>query len=385
MNSKRIAHIAVDGIFLKCAYDSFEKVAEGQSDYFVFKNKGGVRFSKDIQYIPIKRIDKFNPLFIKKLANYDAVIFHSMISDSFRIAFQLSFYKVKMVWFGWGYDYYRLLKEYNENSGLLGKTKVEYQKVAETENKKTSFKVRIKNKISTLLLSDNRKIRIIKKLDFFAPVIKCEYDLLREECGRPFPEYIKWNYVKDFDINKESPLSLSAEDECILLGNSGTPNNNHFEMIDLLDTLDFGGRKVICPLSNGKQEYAKLVMEYGKQKLGDNFEAFNEFMNYDRYKELIAPCKIVFMNHLRQKGLGNIFITMCAGAKVFIRDENPLTKYFKEKGFKFFSINSLEEKKYGLDVAFTEEDKLRNKQLILEDFSIETTEKDTANLLKKLL
>jgi hypothetical protein len=40
------------------------------------------------------------------------------------------------------------------------------------------------------------------------------------------------------------------------------------------------------------------------------------------------------MNHIRQQGLGNIIIAICAGTNVILREDNPLFKFITELGIK---------------------------------------------------
>jgi hypothetical protein len=72
------------------------------------------------------------------------------------------------------------------------------------------------------------------------------------------------------------------------------------------------------------------------------------------------------MNHKRQQAFGNINNALYKGAKVFLRPENLLYKYYKSIGMKIFSVEDLE--KFGENALqpLETETKKKNRAIISE-------------------
>tara|TARA_R110002049_G_scaffold4601_4_gene31859 strand:- start:89764 stop:90960 length:1197 start_codon:yes stop_codon:yes gene_type:complete len=124
----------------------------------------------------------------------------------------------------------------------------------------------------------------------------------------------------------------------ILLGNSGTPANNHAEMMRFLAgcKADFG--KVVVPLSYGDVRYRDHVLDLGQQILGESFAPMTTFMRREEYNAKLSSCGIVIMNHRRQQAVGNIVTALWQGAKVFLRPESTVYQFLTRIGITVFSV-----------------------------------------------
>ena len=76
---------------------------------------------------------------------------------------------------------------------------------------------------------------------------------------------------------------------------------------------DLGKRKVVVPLSYGDKTYAKSIVEIGNKWLGKNFYPLLDYYSIENYNKLISGCSVVFMNHIRQQGMGNIAASLYHG------------------------------------------------------------------------
>jgi hypothetical protein len=127
------------------------------------------------------------------------------------------------------------------------------------------------------------------------------------------------------------------------LGNSATFTNNHIEAIDILEKIMVSEkRKIIVPLNYGDPSYAEEICQIGKNQLGDPFVPLMDWLTLEEYNQKISQCGFVIMNHKRQQAFGNINTALYKGAKVFLRPENLLYKYYKSIGMKIFSVEDLE-------------------------------------------
>ncbi|MGP4883030.1 hypothetical protein ACTXQV_67810, partial [Klebsiella pneumoniae] len=65
---------------------------------------------------------------------------------------------------------------------------------------------------------------------------------------------------------------------------------------------------------------------------GDKFLPVVDYMPIQQYVGILINCGFVIMNHVRQQALGNILIMLYLGAKVFLREENPVYTFLKNHG-----------------------------------------------------
>jgi hypothetical protein len=149
-------------------------------------------------------------------------------------------------------------------------------------------------------------------------------------------DYHRICYYSVEDTFGVGPETMAGPD--ILIGNSATATNNHIELFDLLGTLDLGDRRLIAPLSYGDQDYADEIERIGRQRFGERFVPLRQYMSLEEYHETIRTCGTLVMNHVRQQAGSTIAAALYKGARVFLRDENPLGAFYRRLGLRLYSI-----------------------------------------------
>jgi hypothetical protein len=152
--------------------------------------------------------------------------------------------------------------------------------------------------------------------------------------------YSQLNYGSVEDTFEVGSHEITGDD--ILVGNSATLPNNHFEVLRLLAGLGTSNRRVIVPLSYGDRSYADAVVEAGRELLGSRFIPLLDFMPLDEYQKLVADCSIVVMGHRRQQGVGNIAGALWSGANVFLDEKNPVSRFLRDRGAVFGTLGELQ-------------------------------------------
>jgi hypothetical protein len=331
-----ILHIVPDEKFIDMAYNMFEKASPNNNEFMVVTKQKSFKYIKTTPVTKITPIEFSNKKFMNNLKQYEFVVLHWL--DFFKMRLLLKVDKnIKFVWIGWGGDYYDYIKLKN-GSLLLPKT----EKVSHLISKQNkSVKSHIKSLIKKFYFFGNRKLRAINRINYFAPVLENEYQLMQNSLQRFEPKFLDWNYgtLEDDFIRGYEDAAICGNN--ILIGNSATLPNNHLEAFDTLKVLNIDNRKVIAPLSYGDEHYANLIIESGKKFFGNAFEPLTEFMEIDEYVQKIASCSVVIMNHLRQQAVGNIIIMLYIGAKVFLNKENPAYIFLKQNGIVLFSLEEL--------------------------------------------
>ena len=91
------------------------------------------------------------------------------------------------------------------------------------------------------------------------------------------------------------------------------------------------------------------------------FVPIQEFMPLKDYTELILSCNTVIMYHIRQQALGNIFMSLFQGMRVFLNSKSLTYSYLKDKGMIIFD---LQKDNQLIGIELTQEQKQINKELV---------------------
>lgn len=160
----------------------------------------------------------------------------------------------------------------------------------------------------------------------------------------------------------------------IQIGNSATETNNHLETLKILKKFKDKNIKIYLPMSYGDMEYAKKVIEYGEDLFGDKLVAIKEFMSFEKYCLFIQEMDIAIFNMIRQQALGNIYILMQIGSKVFLNSEGLLWDYFvKDLKCEVSKVNEISRSSFEEFIEFSEREKQNNRDLIHKNFSKENS------------
>ena len=267
MDNLNTLHVVPDDKFSNMVYRDFERFGINNK-YICFDDAADFKYIKG--WLPDK-IKKSDLNAYIKTNNIDIIIFHSLL-DKFIITKLPQ--KLVVVWCGWGYDYYAyLLSKYYPHGMILEHTK----SVLEDSKKKKKYA------IATVLKGGYRVARrqllsiiypphkITTCIDYFVPVINSEFKLIREANPWFSCELLSWNYgtlEEDYSIS----VTENFRSDNILVGNSATPENNHVEAFEFIQSnIDWQCRKIYCPLSYGDNNYANKIKNIGFELFGENF------------------------------------------------------------------------------------------------------------------
>lgn len=336
-----ILHLAKDEKFI----DFFAKtisIAGSNSHRFIITTAHidqPLRYIREIE--PYRKVD--NNFFssaemYSDLQSCDVLLVHFLTLSAARMIMAAPNH-VKIVWSGWGADYYHLLP--GGESRLLGPdahriaTKFDAQRI----QKNPLLLARLVLRPLRRLYNRHKLLQpAIKRVQYFSAPIPEDYDLLKKYCGNWFsPQYIQLNYasVETFASKVEN-----IEKRNILVGNSASLTNNHIEVFRLLKKHDLTHRKVIVPLSYGDAQYRQVVLDAGHNILGESFQPLVDFMPLNEYNNLIASCSCAIMNQYRQQALGNIGSILQGGARLFLNKKNVTSEFLRARGA---YINDIEE------------------------------------------
>jgi dTDP-N-acetylfucosamine:lipid II N-acetylfucosaminyltransferase len=173
----------------------------------------------------------------------------------------------------------------------------------------------------------------MRKTDYFWWYNVFEYELFKKELPGlpPFLQLPVISRMADAD-------NSSIKDEQILVGNSQAAANNHIDTLLMLREARYSG-KVLMPFNYGSEKAYERNLRKVIKGLDLNITLLEGFMKYDEYVNTISSCQAAVFNSYRQMALGNIFIGLFNGVKIYLNDLNSTYHWLRNTGFHVFSVN----------------------------------------------
>jgi hypothetical protein len=177
-----------------------------------------------------------------------------------------------------------------------------------------------------------RKRAALARVDFMLHWNVLDFDVVTREIGWG-ARFLWFDY--DGGLLLEHPSGHAGQDlwrrfgerRIVLLGNSGTPSNNHVSVLRRLRELGLPNDVlVLCPLAYGDPRYIDQVSEAGRSILGEQFEGLRTFMPLADYRTLLDRVDVGIMNHSRSQAGANVIGLLCRGKRVFMNERSTLFK-----------------------------------------------------------
>lgn len=136
----------------------------------------------------------------------------------------------------------------------------------------------------------------------------------------------------------------------IVIGNSATETNHHFEALDLLEQYKEHNLHIYLPLAYGFgdwEEYGKKVCCYAEKIFGkDRVTPVVNRMSGEEYTDFMRKMHIAIYNNDRQQAMGNIAIMLAVGAKVYIRTDTNMWNHYLSLNQKLYDVESIKNSSY---------------------------------------
>lgn len=364
----KIAHLITDEKFPDSAFHLFETAAPGSNHFYIVGRRKPLVYIKKIKPRFSKEV---SASLLKKLTEYDLLLLHSLNPVHKNIANRMAVFETrpKMLWIGMGFDYYDLIYP-DRTDLLLARTRSVTRGAKKPAPSISSRLFGIKRFVRSIVANSNKteipKRSVIRSIDYFAPVLPNEYALVKMACdGDEFPLYVDWNYSANTAmLDDDSFPMVDRGSNDILVGNSASVTNNHFDCFNLLEFLECMKGNIYVPLSYGPDWYRNEVLSHGYLLFGGRFRPLVKFLPFDVYIKTISCCAVALMNQIRQEALGNVGSMLYMGATVFLREESPLFQFLKSEGAQCFSIQQLEKDKGLLEHRLSDTEVLANRVLL---------------------
>ena len=153
----------------------------------------------------------------------------------------------------------------------------------------------------------------------------------------------------------------------LIIGNSGTPTNNHLDSIKKLEEQKVHADLVI-PVSYGDKKYIQFLKKNIPAYSGGKIEFVDRFMAFNEYVDFLMDSDGLVMNTLRPQGYGNIFMMLYLGKSVFLNHQNISLSDLRNNGIAVQDLDTI-----GSAGSFKGHH--QNKEAILNFFSHDRLEK----------
>lgn len=351
MRKIRVLHIVQDDKFVDGPLNAFESDGRFENRVFLVVDSLDYKIKKIKDASRVMLIN--NKRMLKTLLNnsdYDAIFFYSL--PNYKVFNYIPKDKI-VVWWAWGYDIYgpdRFI-----NIPLLKPKTQEIYKLA-----KNTCSHRIKEKLKKIplmyRLRYGNKYKAIRRVDYFQPVIRTEYELMQ---GIPGFKAKEFYYPKCMDWAASLPTYSTNHQGNILVGNSASHTNNHVDVWEAIRLCIPSSSNVIFPINYGDEEYAEYLTKNIKSE-SSNICFLTDYLPKEEYFRLVDSCDYAVMGVLRQQAMGNIYRCMAMGIKLFLYRDSVVYKYLKNLGSVVFAIEDINEESF--KTPLSREEALINKK-----------------------
>ena len=344
---KKIVHLCPDANFISDSSKVFEHYYPNDNQFIVFTRDNS-------QQVVDRTLD--NCIFVDSKENFSWVssvigkdVLYIFLHGIHSVYYQvLSFAKkngliqqCKVFWIFWGYELYDTLS-YLGRCSYIDKSNPLIFKIISPS--RFSFYIHLLkgNKLTASIFND-----ILKEIDYFCFWSKCDYDLfqLYFPCKIKFKKFSYGALWSRDESDNKLPLKDSSR---VMINHQASKTGNHYSMFRLLKEIDKNNElNKIVPLSYGNLLVRRIILNKGRKMFKDRFIPIVEYLSSKKYFDYVGTCASAIFGQKRQMAAGNIQVLLSLGVKVFLRDENTLYTFYKNKGYYIYSVerdlNSLDD------------------------------------------
>ena len=340
-----IIHITINTQFLQNIQEIFEKENSFKNQYiilepFIFKKRILTGNLENCKRINFHFFNLFNKLLIKKNS---IVILHGL--NYWNSNFLIERKDLKIFSLLWGGELYSNPLINSRYSSLLKKEMSFLRKGYEFLNYGI-WKINSKYEIMKTALYNSEYIAMMKEeFEYFT---KLGY--LNKNST-----FFRFNYFPiEHKLKLIEKLNKSPRTK-IIIGKSAKPEENHFEIINILKGFNESLGDIIIPVSYGDKKYKEKLIKYGIDSFGYNFKPIRDFLPLEDYLKVLSECRIAIFGQKRQMGYGNILYLLLLGIKIFLDKDSLIYSYLKKNKVFIFSIqDDLNNNSINNDLSFNE-------------------------------
>lgn len=365
-----ILHLLTDDKFADYAIAQFS-APEMESEFVVVPTNDTMELVKRIDQcsiIPYNSLE-FADL-LTHIDRYSAIMLHGLFGSAWQQEILNAVpASVKVAWVFWGGEIYSRKDQFLHFLAPL--TKIVCRLHAIWKSQKATPQ-------SAIPLEDFRRI------DYCITDEKEEYEYAKQYTGASFDHL--WYSYYSLEETIGSLMDKRYAGNIILVGNSSSIKNNHFDMLyhvfrnrRLLKNSD---SQLIVPLSYGEPWVKNLVKRIGRWMFGERFHSLDTYLAREEYNAMLTSCSTMILGYTQPAGQGNIITGLWLGMRVYLSEQSITYHYFKRLGCKVYSMES-ELNKYGYE-PMSEQDIAHNRSVLRAWYGKERVEEGVRNIANTL-
>lgn len=352
-----IAHIVQDDKFIDDVKHQFELDNRFRNEFYLVVKSPHYSFhyikdTHDICILSSKRAIK--ELFSR--GDIDCFYFYSL--PNYRLFKYISKDKI-VIWWAWGWDIYG--EDRFINIPLYKPLTKQYLKKTSSSLSKLKCFLKKMPFVLDIRAGGNRK-KVIKRIDYFQPVIHMEFQLMQRFKGFKAHEFYNPGAGRlALDYKEKNVISHKNH---ILLGHSATFSNNHLDVWNAINAFIPSGTSVFFPVNYGKMDYADYLGQViQSDKITIRF--IKDFLPKDEYFELLASCGYAIFGVLREQAMANIYHCLLNGVKLFLYKNSIPFKYLTDLGCVVYAIEDINVSSFR--TLMSAEQVIHNRQCLLRE------------------
>lgn len=365
--------------------DRFECIKPGFNRCVIIVSKHHLTPKVDLDRSLIEYFGPLNVDIVQRIRRSDCagVIVHTLNDDILELSLNLaSFYPI--VWRSWGTDLHDII--YPNIELLLPVTK------ELVYGKNSIFGTSIKMiRFANSFVGGHEKRRIeriqkkqefLYKVNYIATTIRKEFELLQAALPGLQADFLTLNY-RSLDLKTLPILRARLKGRSLMVGHSSYSYHNHADILLQLKKDSFIG-EISVPLSYGNNNYRKKIIKIGKQLFPGQIHFPTNFMSFIDYLDYLRGFDSFILNSKVQSGGGNIIYSLYQGLKVYLREENPLYQYYREKGICLYTIQNHLNFSHLNNEAILLKDQVVNREILESLYSTRKERENVRNVYKAL-
>lgn len=179
-----------------------------------------------------------------------------------------------------------------------------------------------------------------------------------------------YTFPVTLDMIDKAKNSLKKRNATIIQINNSCDEST-LEMLDILSKFKDENIIIKTILSYGKLEFKEQIIDKGNAIFGNKFEFIETILSPQEYAKYVSENDVLVLNQNRQQGLGNSFLALAFGAKLYIRSEISTYDYLISNGNKVFDSTQIAQMGFAEFIAIDKETRQSNIQNSSKFFSDE--------------
>jgi dTDP-N-acetylfucosamine:lipid II N-acetylfucosaminyltransferase len=270
-----------------------------------------------------------------------------------------------IIWMIWGADLYMLPFFWNK---IYDPFSMQWAGITRWTHYRKMFRL-WKRRVRHGMKDHTFLYKAMRKVTHGATLVTHDVDLARKHLSKRIIQIpLSFSGIEDFI--QAAPNVNAPKLSTIQIGNSADPANNHVEMLRLLSKMEITNQ-IFIPAAYGAKSYSTVLQEEASKVLPDGQVEFQlEYISKQAYFEQLSNTGFAIMGHIRQQAFANIVALLYFGAKVFLRERNPLFHLYRSWGVTLYSVER-DLNKAALEVPLDVEQRAANRKAIEEHLSEE--------------